>query len=256
MASPTHDLNELKRRMQGAIALLKQELGGLRTGRASATLLEPVQVEAYGTHMPLNQLATVSVPEPRLLSVQVWDKSMVQAVEKAIPGRQSRPHAVDRRAGAAAAHSRAQRGAAQGTGQGRAQICRSRQGRGAPCPARRPRCAQEAGERTTRSAKTRASGRPSRCRRQPTKPSSRSTGCLPRRKRKSSRCEACRNVETAGAARRPDPNSSVPRHVAIIMDGNGRWAPRAACRAPRAIAAASRRCGVRCAPRATSASAS
>jgi len=84
MANPTHDINELKRRMQGAIQLLKQELGGLRTGRASASLLEPVQVEAYGTHMPLNQVATVSVPEPRLISVQVWDKSMVHAVEKAI----------------------------------------------------------------------------------------------------------------------------------------------------------------------------
>ena len=84
MTSPTHVLNELKRRMQGAIQMLKHELGGLRTGRASASLLEPVQVEAYGTHMPLNQLATVSVPEPRLLSVQVWDKSMVHAVEKAI----------------------------------------------------------------------------------------------------------------------------------------------------------------------------
>jgi ribosome recycling factor len=84
MASPTHDLNELKRRMHGALNVLKQELGGLRTGRASASLLEPIQVEAYGTHMPLNQLATVSVPEPRLLSVQVWDKSMVHAVERAI----------------------------------------------------------------------------------------------------------------------------------------------------------------------------
>jgi ribosome recycling factor len=84
MANPTHDLNELKRRMQGAIQLLKQELGGLRTGRASPSLLEPVQVEAYGTHMPLNQVATVSVPEPRLHSVQVWDRSMVHAVEKAI----------------------------------------------------------------------------------------------------------------------------------------------------------------------------
>ncbi len=84
MATATHDMNELKRRMQGAIQLLKQELGGLRTGRASAHLLEPVQVEAYGTHMPLNQLATVSVPEPRMISVQVWDKSMVHAVEKAI----------------------------------------------------------------------------------------------------------------------------------------------------------------------------
>jgi ribosome recycling factor len=64
--------------------VLKQELGGLRTGRASANLLEPVQVEAYGTRMPLNQLATVSVPEARMISVQVWDRSMVHAVEKAI----------------------------------------------------------------------------------------------------------------------------------------------------------------------------
>ena len=84
MANPTHDLNELKRRMQGAIQLLKQELGGLRTGRASAGLLDPIQVEAYGSHMPLNQVATISVPEARLLTVQVWDRSMVHAVEKAI----------------------------------------------------------------------------------------------------------------------------------------------------------------------------
>jgi len=84
MATDTHDLNELKRRMQGALQALKHELGGLRTGRAAPSLLEPIQVEAYGSHMPLNQLATVSVPEPRLLSVQVWDKSMVHAVEKAI----------------------------------------------------------------------------------------------------------------------------------------------------------------------------
>jgi ribosome recycling factor len=78
------DINELKRRMQGATASLKHELGGLRTGRASASMLEPVQVDAYGQHMPLNQLATISVPEPRLISVQVWDRSMVKAVEKAI----------------------------------------------------------------------------------------------------------------------------------------------------------------------------
>jgi ribosome recycling factor len=70
--------------MQGAVQSLKQELAGLRTGRASTGLLEHVQVEAYGSHMPLNQLATISVPEPRLLHVQVWDKSMVHAVEKAI----------------------------------------------------------------------------------------------------------------------------------------------------------------------------
>jgi ribosome recycling factor len=86
MATETHDLAELKRRMHGAIQVLKQEMGGLRTGRASATLLDPIHVEAYGTNMPLNQLATVSVPEPRMISVQVWDKSVVHAVERAIIG--------------------------------------------------------------------------------------------------------------------------------------------------------------------------
>jgi ribosome recycling factor len=85
MASlPNFDLADLKRRMQGAHATLRHELGGLRTGRASASLLEPVHVEAYGQRMPLNQVATISVPEPRALSVSVWDKSMVQAVDKAI----------------------------------------------------------------------------------------------------------------------------------------------------------------------------
>jgi len=84
MISATHDINELKRRMHGALSVLKHELGGLRTGRASTSLLEPIHVDAYGQSMPLNQLATISVPEPRLLSVQVWDKSMVHAVEKAI----------------------------------------------------------------------------------------------------------------------------------------------------------------------------
>src|SRR6202050_4015510 len=84
MATTTFDMDDLKRRMQGAIASLKQELGGLRTGRASTALLDHVQVEAYGSHMPLNQLATVSVPEPRLLNVQVWDRSMIHPIEKAI----------------------------------------------------------------------------------------------------------------------------------------------------------------------------
>jgi ribosome recycling factor len=84
MAPATFDMNDLKRRMQGAIGSLKHELSGLRTGRASTALLENVQVDAYGTHMPLNQLSTISVPEPRLLNVQVWDHSMVHAVEKAI----------------------------------------------------------------------------------------------------------------------------------------------------------------------------
>ena len=78
------DLNDIKRRMQGAVASLKHDLNSLRTGRASANLLDPIQVDAYGALMPLNQVATVSAPEPRLLSVQVWDKSNIAPVEKAI----------------------------------------------------------------------------------------------------------------------------------------------------------------------------
>ena len=84
MAAPTHNLDDIKRRMQGALAALKTELGGLRTGRASTSLLDPISVEVYGSHMPINQLATVTAPEPRMLSVQVWDKSNVGPVDKAI----------------------------------------------------------------------------------------------------------------------------------------------------------------------------
>jgi ribosome recycling factor len=79
-----NDINELKRRMQGALSVLKTELNGLRTGRASANLLDPIHVDAYGQSMALNQLATVSIPQPRMISVQVWDRSMLNAVEKAI----------------------------------------------------------------------------------------------------------------------------------------------------------------------------
>jgi ribosome recycling factor len=78
------DINELQRRMHGAIEALKHEFSGLRTGRASASMLDPIMVEAYGSMVPMNQVANVTVPEPRLLSVQVWDRSVVSAVEKAI----------------------------------------------------------------------------------------------------------------------------------------------------------------------------
>ena len=78
------DLNDLKRRMNGALATLKQEYAGLRTGRASASLLDPVHVEAYGQTMKLNELGTVNVPEPRMITVTVWDKGTVTAVDKAI----------------------------------------------------------------------------------------------------------------------------------------------------------------------------
>ncbi|GGN47416.1 ribosome-recycling factor [Novosphingobium indicum] len=79
-----YDKADLERRMKGAVEALKQDLVGLRTGRASTQLLDPVQVEVYGANMPLNQVATVSVPEPRMISVQVWDKSNIGPVEKAI----------------------------------------------------------------------------------------------------------------------------------------------------------------------------
>lgn len=78
------DKNDLKRRMDGAMEQLRQEFVGLRTGRASTNMLETVQVEAYGSYMPLNQCGSVSVPEPRLLTVTVWDSSITKSVEKAI----------------------------------------------------------------------------------------------------------------------------------------------------------------------------
>ena len=84
MAAQQFDFEDVKRRMHQAVQVFKDELSGLRTGRASAALLEPLTVEAYGQRMPMNQVATVSVPEARMLSVQVWDRSMVSAVDKAI----------------------------------------------------------------------------------------------------------------------------------------------------------------------------
>jgi ribosome recycling factor len=153
MATVNFDINELKRRMQGATQSLKHELGGLRTGRAAASMLEPVQVEAYGSHMPLNQLATVSVPEPRLLSVQVWDKSMVKAVEKAI---------IDSNLGLSPATE------GQDT-----------------CGVTASTCSRSS-RRTTRFPKTIKSARPMTCKRRPTAQLRRSTSCWRQRKRKSS----------------------------------------------------------------------
>jgi ribosome recycling factor len=77
-------LKDIKRRMDGALEALRKEFGGLRTGRASASLLEPVMVEAYGNAVPLNQIANINVPEPRMITVNVWDRGMVKAVDKAI----------------------------------------------------------------------------------------------------------------------------------------------------------------------------
>src|SRR3546814_19343307 len=78
------DLSDIRRRMEGAIDALHKEFAGLRTGRASVGLLEPIQVEAYGANMPLNQVGSIAVPEPRMVQVQVWDRGMVGAVERAL----------------------------------------------------------------------------------------------------------------------------------------------------------------------------
>lgn len=78
------DLDDLERRMEGALAALKSDFATLRTGRASATMLDAITVDAYGAAMPINQVATVNVPEPRMVTVSVWDKGLVNAVDKAI----------------------------------------------------------------------------------------------------------------------------------------------------------------------------
>ena len=144
--SATFDLNDLKRRMQASIASLKHEFGGLRTGRAAASLVEPVHVEAYGQSMPLNQVATISIPEARMIQIQVWDKAMVIAVDKAIRAanlgltptvegqilRVRMPELNEQRRKEA--------------GQGRAQIFRGSARRDPPRPPRRPRYPEEAAQ--------------------------------------------------------------------------------------------------------------
>jgi ribosome recycling factor len=78
------NMNDLRKRMDGALASLKTEFSGLRTGRATASLVEPIDVDAYGSKMPMNQVGTITVPEPRMIAINVWDKGLVGAVEKAI----------------------------------------------------------------------------------------------------------------------------------------------------------------------------
>ncbi|MCW5730577.1 MAG: ribosome recycling factor [Alphaproteobacteria bacterium] len=84
MSDAEYDIDDIERRMNGAVEALRHDFVGLRTGRANAGMLEPVVVNAYGADMPLNQVATINVPEPRMITVQVWDRGNVQAVEKAI----------------------------------------------------------------------------------------------------------------------------------------------------------------------------
>jgi len=84
MSKGGFDIKDLRKRMEGAVMALKSEFGGLRTGRANISLVEPIDVDAYGSKMPMNQVGTISVPEPRMITIQVWDKGLVGAVEKAI----------------------------------------------------------------------------------------------------------------------------------------------------------------------------
>ena len=84
MSNGAIDLKELKKRMEGALTSLKAEFSGLRTGRATTSLVEPIMVDAYGSATPMVQVGTISVPEPRMISIQVWDRSLVGAVDKAI----------------------------------------------------------------------------------------------------------------------------------------------------------------------------
>lgn len=84
MADEEFDIDDIERRMKNSVSILQKEFGGLRTGRAAISLLEPITVDAYGAQTPMAQVGTISVPEPRMLSVQVWDTSLVSAVEKAI----------------------------------------------------------------------------------------------------------------------------------------------------------------------------
>ena len=128
MALATHDINEIDKRMRASIDALKKEFSGLRTGRASANLLDPVHVNVYGSRMPLNQVATVSVPEPRTISVQVWDKQGAGG-GKGDPRGQPRAQPGHRRADHAPADPVAHRRPAPGTGQARPQVCRAGEGR-------------------------------------------------------------------------------------------------------------------------------
>ena len=81
---PGADMKALEKRMEGALAALKTDFSGLRSGRASASLVEPITVDAYGSSMPISQVGTVNIPEPRMISIQVWDKALVSAVDRAI----------------------------------------------------------------------------------------------------------------------------------------------------------------------------
>ena len=230
--------------MHGAVEALKHDLGGLRTGRASTALLDPVQVEVYGANMPLNQVATVSAPEPRMLSVQVWDRSNVGPVEKAIrsaglglnpitDGQKIRlpiPDLTEERrkelAKLAGQYAEKARIAVRNVRRDGMDALKTDEKKQEISEDERKRLEHRGPEADRRHDRGDRRGR------------------RPPRKRKSSASD--RRSRRRGRSRTGG-RRAVPRHVAIIMDGNGRWAKArpAARRRPRAGAEAS---GARCRP--------
>ena len=186
MADATYDLNEIKRRMQGALGVAQAGTERFahraRLDGACWSMFRPKLMASTCRSISSRPLR---VPEPRLLSVQVWDKSMVKAVEKAIIAANLGLDTVDRRPGDPAAPAGTQRGSAQGTRQDRAQICRSGARRGAPRAPRRPRGAQENGEGQENQRGRSHAACPPRCRRRPIRPSATSTSRSRAKKKKS-----------------------------------------------------------------------
>jgi len=240
----THDINEIKRRMQGASAVLKTELSGLRTGRASAHLLDPVMVDAYGGQMPLNQVATVSVPEPRLISVNVWDRSLVHPVEKAIVNSNLGFHRRRKARRSACAFLSSTRSAARSWGSWRTNTPK-RRGVAVRHVRRDAMDVIKKLEKDHKISKDDHERFLLKFRRRPTPALRKSIICWLERKRRSSQSEVALHAE---AEIHPDATAfDMPRHVAIIMDGNGRWRRHVDCLAPKVTVAVWKRFDAPCA---------
>ncbi len=228
MANATYDIEDIKRRMHGASAALQTELSGLRTGRASAHLLDPVMVEAYGSQMPLVQVASVTIPEPRMIAVNVWDKTLVHATEKAIvnsnlglspatDGQTIRLRIPElnqdrRKELVKLAHKYAEA----------ARVAVRHVRRDAMDTIKKMEKDQRHQQRRTRPSRRRNS-KGDRCRhRRSRSVAGRQGKGNPHRLRSQLMSEAHSPPSTKTANDAPAPHA--PRHVAIIMDGNGRWA--------------------------------
>ena len=221
---------DLKRRMHGAVEALKHDLGGLRTGRASTALLDPVHVEVYGANMPLNQVATVSTPEARMLSVQVWDRSNVQPVEKAIRSaglglnpitdgqliRLPIPELTEERrkelAKLVGQYAEKARIAVRNVRRDGMDHLKQDEKKHEISEDERKRLEHEVQKLTDDTIK-----RDRRGRRRPRNRKSSASEPIPSRSSRAKSRDVPTSLDTNGSG-------VAPRHVAIIMDGNGRWA--------------------------------